>query len=887
MSWGISPQAMIGHSIGEYVAACLANVFSLADALKLVTMRGRLMQQQLPGAMIAVSLPATEVEARLGPSLSLAASNAPALCVVSGAESTLAEWQSQLVAEGIGCRSLHTSHAFHSQMMVPAMEPFREGLASVALHPPDIAWISNVTGTWITTAEATDPDYWVRHLRQTVRFAEGVTELLQTPHQIFLEVGPGSTLSSLARKQTTQLQVDQQHLVWSSLPHPKDPQPELAHLCITLGRLWSADVAIYWSEFYAHEQRCRLPLPTYPFERQRYWIEPSADWIWSESEAAPGETTADSGQDLVSEPDVSPAWQPLTSDVEVKQPQHDGYEAPRNEVEAKIAQLWCDILGVEKVGVFDNFFELGGDSVLGIQIIALAGQQGLRFTPTQLFAHQTIAELAAIVTAQPETEAEQGLVTGQIPLTPTQYRFFAQDLSHPERWNQAILLEIHQPLDINCLEQTVQHWLTHHDALRLRFVRHESGWQQFSTELDARIPFRVLDFAALSSDQQAAAMDQAVLELRTSLNLSQGPLLQVAYFNLGPEQSNRLLLVVHDLVIDAHSWGVLLEDFPIIYQQLSRGSHVQLLPKTTAFKQWTDYVHHYAQTANLTPERTYWIEMLQKPLTRLPIDYPNGRNIEGSTDIVSTHLDAEVTQVLWQDVLPAYGVGLNHGVLMALVQTVATWAGGRSLLIDIEHPGRFPIPNMDLSRTVGCFSHHFPAWFTLPSGEPTEAMLKAIKQQLNSIPQDGSGYAVWRYLSDDPVLVSSRFLPREFNFVYMDESVPAQVTENTPPPPAWLGQLQTLAYSSSRTPQMIRPYLLEVRGKINTAQQLRLDWSYSQNLYHPDTIQTLAQQTLATLQALITEAQSQPTFGYTPSDFTATNISPKDLNQLLIQFSQS
>ncbi|NET38145.1 MAG: acyltransferase domain-containing protein [Cyanothece sp. SIO1E1] len=881
MSWGIQPTAMIGHSIGEYVAACLAGVFSLADALKLVAIRGQLMQQQPTGTMVSVSLPATEVTSRLTPNLSLAASNAPALCVVSGPTSAVTNWQEQLVAEGIGCRSLHTSHAFHSQMMAPTLEPFMAVISSVQLHPPKISLISNVTGGWMTASEATDPGYWVKHLRETVCFAEGMTELLKTPDQIFLEVGPGSTLSTLTQKQT-----NRQHLVLSSLPHPQAPQPQLAHLLTTLSRLWLAGVAVDWSGFYAHEQRCRLPLPTYPFERKRYWIEPSVDGREGFDFAQPSET----------ELRLHSAERDGEQEIEDRRQEIGDQAAARNSTEMAIAQLWQDVLGLENVGIFDNFFELGGDSVLAIQIITLASKMGLHFTPPQLFEHQTIAELAAVATSQPEAEAPPGSVTGQIPLTPTQHRFFEQNLSQPQLWHQAILLEIRQLLDVNLLEQTIQCWLAHHDVLRLRFVRYESGWQQFSTEPNERVPFRVLDLSTLPSDQQAAAMTQAVTDLRTSLNLTEGPLLQVAYFDLGIDQSNRLLLVVHDLVIDAHSWGVLLADFWIIYQQLNQGSHVHLLRKTTAFKQWADYLHQYAQSTELTQERAYWIELLQKPLTRLPIDHPNGCNTEASVDVVSTHLNAEATQALLQKVLPDYGIGLNHGVLMVLVQTVAAWAGGRSLLIDIEHPGRIPIQNMDLSQTVGCCSHSFPALFTLTNAMQPAEMLKAIKQELNSIPSYGLGYGIWRYLSDDPTITSLRPLPRELNFVYLDESANTssvvnspQVNSpqvNSPQPPAWLGQMQTFA-DSSRFPQALRPYLLEVRGAMNGVHQLCLDWHYSRNIHHRSTIQMLAQQTISALEALITEAQSQPTFSYTPSDFTAANLSPKDLNQLLTQFSQS
>ncbi|KYC36595.1 polyketide synthase [Scytonema hofmannii PCC 7110] len=267
VSWGISPAAMIGHSIGEYVAACLAGVFSLEDALELVAARGRLMQQLPLGAMLSVPLSEEEIQPWLTQELTLAGINAPSLCVVSGSEEAIANLQTLLTQQGVECRRLHTSHAFHSHMMDSILEPFTKQVEKVNLNPPQIPFISNLTGTWITANEATNPSYWARHLRQTVRFATGIAELIKESEHILLEVGPGRTLSTFAKQQTNE------SMVFSSMRHPKDQQSDVAFLLNTLGRLWLAGVPVNWYGFYAAEHRHRLPLPTYPFERQRYWIE--------------------------------------------------------------------------------------------------------------------------------------------------------------------------------------------------------------------------------------------------------------------------------------------------------------------------------------------------------------------------------------------------------------------------------------------------------------------------------------------------------------------------------------------------------------------------------------------------------------------------------------
>ncbi|WP_392535260.1 SDR family NAD(P)-dependent oxidoreductase [Nostoc sp. C117] len=271
LEWGIRPVAMIGHSIGEYVAATIARVFSLEDALAVVATRGKLMQQMPTGSMLAVPLTEQQVQPLLGQQFSLAAVNNLSSCVISGPTSAIEALQQQLAIQGIDTQPLFTSHAFHSAMMEPVVQKFTQRLQQVNLQPPQIPYISNLTGTWITADEATNPDYWAQHLRQTVRFAEGLEKLLQEPAQILLEVGPGWTLSKLTKQHPNK---DPEQVVLTSLRHPRAPQSDLELLLNTLGHLWLNGAQVDWAGFYAHEQRYRLPLPTYPFERQRYWIEP-------------------------------------------------------------------------------------------------------------------------------------------------------------------------------------------------------------------------------------------------------------------------------------------------------------------------------------------------------------------------------------------------------------------------------------------------------------------------------------------------------------------------------------------------------------------------------------------------------------------------------------
>lgn len=270
-SWGVRPRAMIGHSIGEFVVACLAGVFSLEDGLKLVATRGRMMWELPPGSMLSVLMPAANVEPRLPQGVAIAAINGPSLCVVSGSTEAVTTLQAELEAEGVVCRPLHTSHAFHSPMMDPIIAPFTEVVKTVRLSAPQIPFVSTVTADWITDAQAMDPLYWAGHLRATVRFAEGVQTLWQQPERVLLEVGPRMTATTLARQQAKDLK---RQIAIASLGTTADDHGEWLSLLQAIGNLWLAGVPIDWNAFYVDEYRHRLPLPTYPFERQRYWVDP-------------------------------------------------------------------------------------------------------------------------------------------------------------------------------------------------------------------------------------------------------------------------------------------------------------------------------------------------------------------------------------------------------------------------------------------------------------------------------------------------------------------------------------------------------------------------------------------------------------------------------------
>jgi phthiocerol/phenolphthiocerol synthesis type-I polyketide synthase E len=393
MSWGIRPQAMIGHSLGEYTAACLAGVFSLPEALVLVVERGRLMEDLPTGTMLSVPMSEQDAQQWLGEELSIAAMNGPMLCTITGPETAIKQLVQQLAQKGIDSQRVRIAVASHSPLVTPILEKFQQAVSRLQLTAPNIPYLSNVTGTWITANEAIDPAYWARHLRQPVRFSDGIQELLRTPASVMLEVGPGRTMSTLTK---AHLSHPASRIILSSLRHPQDAQPDTNFLLATLGRLWQAGVTIDWEKYYQPERRRRVALPTYPFERRRYWIEPGQIGTAGLTASA---TSINTQTADVSTPQLTLHERPSLPNT---------YVAPRTALESQIAATWQQVLGIEQVGLHDNFFDLGGHSLLATQLRnQLYETFKVDFPIRSLFENATVAGVAALIeSAQQQATAQ-------------------------------------------------------------------------------------------------------------------------------------------------------------------------------------------------------------------------------------------------------------------------------------------------------------------------------------------------------------------------------------------------------------------------------------------------------------------------------------------------
>lgn len=395
MSWGITPSAMVGHSLGEYVAATISSVFELKDALLLVAERARLMQELPPGRMLSVHQSEEQIKPWLGEKISLAGVNGPNLVAVSGGLESIEGLKRKLTSQGIDFQELRTSHAFHSTMMEPMIAPFVEQVAKSKPRPPLIPFVSTLTGQWITDKEATDPSYWGRQTRHGVRFAPAVLELIKTPRRVLLEVGPGNTLTTLASMQVGQ---GVQSVAINSLRHPKETRSDHDCMLTALGRLWVAGVQIDWRRVRGSEQCSRTPLPTYPFERKRYWLEAAkieapAAVVLQTQETVPASSA--SGQYM-----GTPTAKPLSEADSASTHPNLGVQgiARLGKTEETLARIWQEVLGVDQIGLDDNFFELGGQSLMGVALVNEVGRAfQRRFAVQALLDAPTIRQFALLI----------------------------------------------------------------------------------------------------------------------------------------------------------------------------------------------------------------------------------------------------------------------------------------------------------------------------------------------------------------------------------------------------------------------------------------------------------------------------------------------------------
>ncbi|MBV4456047.1 non-ribosomal peptide synthetase [Pseudomonas azadiae] len=535
------------------------------------------------------------------------------------------------------------------------------------------------------------------------------------------------------------------------------------------------------------------------------------------------------------------------------------YEAPQNDLEQRIAAIWAEVLGVEQVGSNDNFFERGGDSIISIQVVSRARAAGIHFTAKALFQHQTVRSLARVAQLQTARVIEQGPVQGETPLLPFQQLFFERELPDHHHWNQSVLLTPRQPMRGDQLEAALQALTQHHDVLRLSFSRQAEGWT-------ARHDAQAATLLWQASVQDSAELQNLCERAQRSLDLQQGPLLRAVLAEMA-DGSQRLLLVMHHLVVDGVSWRVFLEDLQSQYRQ-------QRLPaKTSSFKAWAERLQAHARSEAVQPQKHFWLQQLQGVSADLPCRDPHAARPARLARTVVSRLDAERTRQLLQQAPTAYRTQINDLLLTALARVVCQWTGKASSLIQLEGHGREELfDDIDLTRTLGWFTSLFPVRLT--PAESLATSIKQIKEQLRAVPDKGLGFGALRYLGDDATRQAFSALPvPRITFNYLGQF------DGSFDQPDGLFTPASESAGTEQSPDAPLGNWLTLNGQVYGG-ELQMGWTFSPLMFDAPQIEALSQAFTRELTAVLEHCCTPGNHGVTASDFPLSRLTQQQLESL-------
>lgn len=539
-------------------------------------------------------------------------------------------------------------------------------------------------------------------------------------------------------------------------------------------------------------------------------------------------------------------------------------DAPREGFEQRIAAIWKTLLGRSEIGRKDNFFALGGDSILAIQVVALARHQGIAISPRHLFQYATLSALAASVSDLATGATDRGPVTGDVPLGPAQHWFFEQDYPEKNQWNQAILLRPTHRLEAVTIQSAMDFLHATHDALRSRFEPGQESWKQVYAGGEPP----TLRVVSCSTGESPRVLSEATNALQRSFNLEQGPVWGAVLIDMaGGEQ--RLAIAAHHLVIDGVSWRILLDDMRAYFAATESGGQPPTVTRTSPFGDW---VRALAGSRHFDGEFAYWLGISEAKAAAIPTDHHGGSNLAGDTELVELFIDSEATNRLLQDVPAHFPVRPDEVMLAALFSAVRQWSGHDRLRIVLESHGRTDLFDaMDLSRTVGWFTGLYPVLLEADPQADTRSTLLAVKESLRRIPNDGIGYGVLKYLRHRP-------LPRlediaQIRFNYLGQ------TDHLFSGDAALAPAQEMA-GDARGLANARGVLIDVNCII-TGGKLRIRWAYSGKMHDRRTIEALSGGFFNNLRALIDFCMSSTDSGYTPADFPHMTFDQDDLETIL------
>ena len=827
MSYGVTPAALAGHSIGEIVAATVAGVFDLAVAIKVVSMRARLMHAAPAGAMVAVASSPDDIAVHMTADVDLAAINEPGSCVVAGPEEAIRALTDRLAAAGILARRVRTSHGFHSHSMDAVLAPFAEYLSALTLHAPRIPMLSNVTGTWMTDEEATDPNRWARHIRSTVRFVDELQALLGDTHRVLVEVGPGGSLTGSAVRLPGWSET---HRAVRLMRHPLQSRDDRDAFLLGLGQVWSAGVDVDWTVLQG-DQVCRVTLPGYAFARQRHWIEPAAFVRSADAFAPVGTSVAE----------LQPADRKAGTATDA-----------RLQMQATLQRIWSQCLGVESIAPGDNFFDLGGDSLLAIGVAMTASHEGVELTPQDLYDHDSLAALADTLVARYASGGLASQDTDDLspPVPPNILRFLDSGLAEPGRWRAPLVLRLDSRVSADDVRAVMTAVVNHHDALRMRVAKRAGMWEQ---EISEPGDFADLAERSLPADarpgtpQEREALSAIVSETIAGQDLSSWSL--TATYVTDPQGDPRfLVLTVHEMVDDTTSREVLVTDLLTAFGQRRAGGDIALEPATTGWREWSQRCTALAAHPAVLDRRDYWIDNAAKATVRLADAEIAGA--PGADDLtrLATALTPEQTSQV-DNARRILQSSTEEILLAALARILAITVGDGVAAVDLAGAGRSVLrPEVDLRRTVGWFSTIYPIalpCMDLPSASAVQ-LLAEVSRTVKAVPHHGIGYGLLRYLHAPTAGLLGATATSEIFVSYLgmipewqESDAPVQFDSDTE-----LTVRETL-------PGLGHP--LELRTYRHGG-VLHVDWWYDRRRVRSGTVEALADQFPATLIALIDEA---------------------------------
>ncbi|OLP65658.1 Surfactin synthase subunit 2 [Bacillus pumilus] len=543
------------------------------------------------------------------------------------------------------------------------------------------------------------------------------------------------------------------------------------------------------------------------------------------------------------------------------------YEAPRDDVEALLCEIWSDVLGVSQVGIHDHFFFLGGDSIKGIQMASRLTQKGWKLDMKLLFQYPTIAEIRPYMEEADLMTADQSPVEGEVILTPIQRWFFERKFNNQHHWNLSMMLHAPDGFDLTITEQVMQKLLSHHDALRMVYRQENHEILQYN-QLELTAPISIVSCDVTKEQDVKKAISTYANEYQRQLNLEEGPLMKVICFHT--EKGDHLLMVTHHLVIDGVSCRILLEDFMTLYQQAEQGKMLVLPPKTHSFKEWAEAVERYAQSHSLKSQHDYWTEIERMPFTSLPVDHQVKERTVADTKAVQIQLTETETEHLLTDIHHPYTTEMNDILLCALGLAVFEWTGQQHVHVQLEGHGREDIlSGLDVSRTVGWFTSMYPVVLEARHGHDIASAIKATKEMLRRVPNKGIGYGILKYLTASQT--HEKRMHPEISLNYLGQIDQEVTTALFGPSPYDMGR--------QASPESEAIYKLNISGLVKHNRFI-LSCAYGEGEYEEQTIQQFMALFKRKLIDIITHCLARDDREFTPSDFSAADLEMDEMDDI-------